>query len=68
MFPEAVVVKAGHRREVCGQGLAFARLNLLDEVVNGLLDDGLGGVVALRRPALIGRIAAVALRRSMDAG
>ncbi len=41
----------------------MACFKLLDEVVHGLLDKQLCGVVSLARALLIGRVAAVALRR-----
>ena len=52
-----------HRAKVRGQGFALARLKLLDEVIHGLLDDYLSGVVFLARALLIRRVAAGPLRR-----
>lgn len=52
-----------HRGKVRGQSLALACLDLSDEEVHGLLDDELSWIVFLCCPPLIGRIAAVALRR-----
>jgi hypothetical protein len=56
-------VKPRHRGQVRGQSLTLARLDLLDEKIHGLLDNELGLVVLLRRPSLIGRVAAVTLCR-----
>jgi len=56
-------VEPRHRSEVRGQGFALARLKLLDEVIHGLLDDYLSGVVFLARSVLIRRVAAGPLRR-----
>jgi hypothetical protein len=60
---ERVVVEPRHRAEVGGEGLAVARLKLFHEVVHGLFDQDLGGVVLLRGALLIGGVVAVALRR-----
>ena len=43
-----------HRVQVGGQGLALGRLKLLDEVIHGLFDKLLRGVVALVGALLIG--------------
>ena len=61
---KAVFVEAGHCAEVRGQGLALARLKLLNEKIHGLLDDKLCGVVLLAGALLVGGGAALgALRR-----
>ena len=68
-------MEAGHCSQIRGQGFALACLHLLHEKVHGLLDDELGGVVALCRASLIRRVAAVAplrriftVRRGLAAG
>jgi len=48
-----------HRAEIRGQGFALACLKLLDEVVNGLLDELLCWVVFLAGALLVRRLAAV---------
>ena len=48
-----------HRAEIRGQGFALACLKLLDEVIHGLLDELLGGVVFLAGPLLVRRLAPV---------
>ena len=48
-----------HRAEIRGQGFALARLKLLDEIIHGLLDELLGGVVFLAVALLVRRLAAV---------
>ena len=60
---ERVVVEARHRAEIGGKGLAVARLKLFHEVVHGLFDQDLGGIVFLRGALLIGRVAVGPLRR-----
>ena len=52
-----------HRAEVRGQSFALACLKLLNEVVHGLLDELLCGVVFLATALLIRRLAAVPPRR-----
>ena len=52
-----------HRAKIRGQGFALARLKLLDEVIHGLLNDYLRGVVFLARALLIRRVVAGPLRR-----
>jgi hypothetical protein len=52
-------MKPRHRAEIRGQGFAFARLKLLDEIIHGLLDELLGGVVFLAVALLVRRLAAV---------
>ena len=56
-------METGHRAQIGGQRFALARLKLLDEVIHGLLDEQLRGVIALCGALLIGRIAAAPLRR-----
>ena len=56
---KAVIVKPGHRSEIRGQGFALAFLKLLDQIVNGLLDELLCGVVALAGALLIRRVVRV---------
>jgi len=56
---KAVVVKTGHCAEIRGQGFALALLKLLEQEVNGLLDELLRGVFALGSALLIGGVAAV---------
>ena len=48
-----------HRAKVRGQGFALACLKLLNEVVHGLLDELLCGVVFLAGALLVRRLAAV---------
>ncbi len=60
---KAVIVKPRHRSQIRCESFALACLDLLDEKVHGLLDDELSWIVFLCCPSLIGRIAAVALRR-----
>jgi hypothetical protein len=51
-------METGHRREICGQCLALARFKLLKQVIHGLLDKLLRGVVALRGALLVRGFAA----------
>ncbi len=53
-------METGHRREIRGQCFALARFKLLEQVIHGLLDELLRGVVALRGALLVGGFAAVA--------
>ena len=55
---ERVVMETGHRREIRGQSFALARLKLLKQVIHGLLDELLRGVVALRGALLVRGFAA----------
>ena len=48
-----------HRAEIRGKSFALARLKLLDEVVHGLFDELLCGVVFLAVALLVRRLAAV---------
>ena len=48
-----------HRAEIRGQGFALACLKLLDEVIHGLLDELLCGVVFLAVALLVRGLAAV---------
>ena len=48
-----------HCAEVRGQRFALACLKLLNEIVHGLLDELLGGVVLLAAALLVRRLAAV---------
>ena len=48
-----------HRAEIRGQSFALARLKLLNEVVHGLLDELLCGVVFLAVALLVRRLASV---------
>ena len=57
--PERVVMETGHCREIRGQSFALARFKLLEQVIHGLLDELLRGVVALRGALLVGGFAAV---------
>jgi hypothetical protein len=50
-------MEPGHCREIRGQGFALARFKLLEQVVHGLLDELLCGVVFLRGALLVGRFA-----------
>ena len=52
-------METGHRREIRGQGFALARFKLLEQVIHGLLDELLRGVVALRGALLVRGFAAV---------
>ena len=47
-----------HRSEVLGQGFALACLKLLNEIIHGLLDELLCGVVFLGSALLVRRFAA----------
>jgi hypothetical protein len=53
---EAVRMETGHRREIRGQRLALAFLELLEQVIDGLLDELLCGVILLHGALLIGRL------------
>src|ERR1017187_2670077 len=57
--PERIRMETRHRAEIRGQSFALARLKLLDEVIHGLLDKLLGGVVLLAVALLVRRLAAV---------
>ena len=52
-----------HRAEIGGQGFALACLKLLEQIIHGLLDELLCGVVLLRGALLVRGIAAGAKRR-----
>jgi hypothetical protein len=56
-------MESRHYVQIGGKGFALAAFKLLDEVVHSLLDEYLCGVVSLCRALLIGRIAAISLRR-----
>jgi hypothetical protein len=50
-------METGHRCEICGQCFALASFKLLEQVVYGLFDELLRGVIALRGALLVGRFA-----------
>ena len=56
---ERIGMEPRHRAKIRGQGFALARLKLLNEVVHGLLDELLCGVVFLAGALLVRRLAAV---------
>jgi hypothetical protein len=47
-------METGHSREIRGQSFALARFKLLEQVVHGLFDELLRGVIALRGALLVG--------------
>jgi hypothetical protein len=47
-------VEAGHCSEIRGQRLAFTCFKLLEQVIYGLLDELLRGILALRGALLVG--------------
>jgi hypothetical protein len=55
---ERVIVKAGHCRQIRGQRLALACFKLLEQELDGLLDELLHGVFALGGALLVGGFAA----------
>lgn len=62
--PERIVVEPRYGAEIGGEYVAVSGLKLLDEVIHGLPDEGLRGVVLLAGAFLIGLVAAVVpLRR-----
>ena len=52
-------METGHCCEIRGQSFALARFKLLEQVIHGLLDELLRGVVALRGALLVRGFAAV---------
>jgi hypothetical protein len=50
----AVIVETGHCAEICGQRLAFAHIKLLEQVIHGLFDELLCGVLPLLGALLVG--------------
>jgi len=61
--PEGIGMEPSHCSKVGGQGFALARLKLQEEVVHGLLDELLCGVVFLGGALLVRRFAVTAERR-----
>ena len=50
----AVIVETGHCTEIRGQRLALARPKLLEQVIHGLFDELLCGVLPLHGALLVG--------------
>jgi hypothetical protein len=51
---ETVIVETGHCAEMRGQRFALARLKLLEQVIHGLFDELLCGVLPRRAAQLVG--------------